>query len=72
MYAHEMGRMLELPNGAAETGPIPSLPPVATTGWVGRYGARCSATAIGPMPGPPPPCGMENVLWRFRWQTSAP
>jgi hypothetical protein len=24
------------------------------------------------MPGPPPPCGMQNVLWRLRWQTSAP
>ena len=24
------------------------------------------------MPGPPPPCGMLNVLCRLRWQTSAP
>ena len=24
------------------------------------------------MPGPPPPCGMANVLCRLRWQTSAP
>ncbi len=24
------------------------------------------------MPGPPPPCGMQKVLWRLRWQTSAP
>merc|ERR1719487_516086 len=23
-------------------------------------------------PGPPPPCGMQNVLCMFRWQTSAP
>ena len=22
--------------------------------------------------GPPPPCGIANVLCRFRWQTSAP
>ena len=35
-------------------------------------GARCAATPIGPMPGPPPPCGMQKVLCRFRWQTSAP
>ena len=42
------------------------------TGWPGRNGARCAATPIGPMPGPPPPCGMQKVLCRFRWQTSAP
>ena len=23
-------------------------------------------------PGPPPPCGIANVLCRLRWQTSAP
>ena len=44
----------------------------ATTGWPGRNGARCAATPIGPMPGPPPPCGMQKVLCRLRWQTSAP
>ena len=43
-----------------------------TSGCPGRYGARCAATPIGPMPGPPPPCGMQNVLCRLRWQTSAP
>ena len=46
--------------------------PGRTTGCPGRNGARCFATPIGPMPGPPPPCGMQNVLCRFRWQTSAP
>jgi hypothetical protein len=45
---------------------------VDTTGCEGRYGAKCFCTPIGPMPGPPPPCGMQNVLWRLRWQTSAP
>ena len=44
----------------------------ATSGCPGRNGARCAATPIGPMPGPPPPCGIANVLCRFRWQTSAP
>ena len=29
-------------------------------------------TPIGPTPGPPPPCGMQNVLCKFRWHTSAP
>ena len=64
--------MPALPQGAAATGPGPRSPPVFTTGWPGRNGARCAATAIGPMPGPPPPCGMQKVLCRFRWQTSAP
>ena len=64
--------MLALPQGAAETGPIASSPPVGTTGCPGRNGARCAATQIGPMPGPPPPCGMQKVLCRLRWQTSAP
>jgi len=29
-------------------------------------------TQMGPIPGPPPPWGMQNVLWRFKWHTSAP
>src|SRR5215207_11140633 len=68
MYIHGIGRMLALPNSAALTMPTalsaPSLP--------GRYGARCDLTATGPTPGPPPPCGMQNVLCRFRCDTSAP
>src|SRR5205823_11134821 len=28
--------------------------------------------ADGPAPGPPPPCGVENVLCRLRWTTSKP
>src|SRR6266545_2519216 len=39
---------------------------------VGRYGARWARAATGPTPGPPPPCGMQNVLCRFRCDTSAP
>ena len=42
------------------------------TGWLGRKGARCALTPMGPIPGPPPPCGMQKVLCRFRWHTSAP
>ena len=64
--------MLALPHGAAETGGIAFSPPTFASGWPGRYGARCFATPIGPMPGPPPPCGIANVLCRFKWQTSAP
>lgn len=33
-----------------------------TTGCEGRKGAKCFFTPIGPIPGPPPPCGMQNVL----------
>ncbi len=25
-----------------------------------------------PTPGPPPPCGIQNVLCRLRWETSEP
>src|SRR3954452_2651525 len=45
---------------------------VCDNGSPGRYGARCARTATGPTPGPPPPCGMQNVLCRFRCDTSAP
>ena len=60
------------PRRRGDTRESRAAPPVFTTGCPGRYGARCAATPIGPMPGPPPPCGMLNVLCRFRWQTSAP
>ena len=32
--------MLALPQGAAEMGPMASLPPVAITGWPGRNGGQ--------------------------------
>src|SRR3974377_2281080 len=38
----------------------------------GRNGTRWAPTATGPTPGPPPPCGIQNVLCRLRWDTSAP
>ena len=58
--------MLALPYGADATRPGSSRP------LPGRNGTRCAAAPIGPTPGPPPPCGIANVLCRFRWQTSAP
>src|SRR5438094_4032567 len=64
--------MLALPHGAADSAWMARVPPVFTIGCPGRYGARCAATPIGPMPGPPPPCGMLNVLCRLMWHTSAP
>ena len=47
-------------------------PPVLTKACPGKNCARCPATAMGPIPGPPPPCGILNVLCRFKWHTSAP
>src|SRR4029453_8524686 len=73
MYAQEIASTPAEPNGAALTGPPPLPgPAVSSSGWFGRYGARCAATATGPTPGPPPPCGMQNVLCRVRWLTSPP
>src|ERR1039458_9681748 len=46
--------------------------PLSVVARVGRNGARCARAATGPTPGPPPPCGMQNVLCRFRCDTSAP
>ena len=71
--------MREEPKGAAAIVPkllLSSLKlgiaPVEIMGCVGRKGAKCAFTPIGPMPGPPPPWGMQKVLCRFRWHTSAP
>ena len=49
-----------------------ALRDAGSSGSPGRKGTRCSATPIGPMPGPPPPWGMQKVLCRLRWHTSAP
>src|SRR3982751_6618400 len=70
MYTQEIGRMLADPKGRADTGPTGR--PRRPSGWPGRNGARWARTAAGPTPGPPPPCGMQNVLCRFRCDTSAP
>src|SRR5690606_33147359 len=73
MYIHEIGRMPALPHGAADTAlPYCEESVGATMLWPGRKGARCFFTPIGPMPGPPPPCGMQKVLCRFTCDTSAP
>ena len=76
-YAHEIGRIDGLPYGAAETGPPSCVTPPewsarCASGCPGRYGARCAFAATGPTPGPPPPCGMQNVLCRLRCETSPP
>ena len=38
----------------------------------GRNGFKNSLHPTAPEPGPPPPCGVEKVLCRFRWTTSNP
>ena len=43
-----------------------------TTRGTIRYGSIRSLTAIGPLPGPPPPCGCVNVLCRLKWTMSKP
>src|SRR5690349_16422177 len=73
MYIHGIGRIPAEPHGAALIAPIPVAGPAsATSGLFGKYGARCARTPIGPTPGPPPPCGIQNVLCKFRCDTSAP
>src|SRR5690349_944640 len=70
MYAHVIGRIDADPYGADDTACLSGSS--SASGWPGRYLARCSRTATGPTPGPPPPCGMQNVLCRLRWLTSPP
>ena len=73
MYIHGMARIPAEPQGAAATGPGPvGGPATGASGWFGMNGIRCSATPMGPTPGPPPPWGMQNVLCRLMWLTSAP
>ena len=76
-YIHEIGRIDAEPHGADAIAPkesvhVPSAFSIGITGEFGRYGLRWAATPIGPTPGPPPPWGMQKVLCRLRWQTSAP
>src|SRR5690606_23717351 len=70
MYIQLVGRMLAEPKVAADTMPPSASPPLPNA--LGRNGARCDLTAHGPTPGPPPRCGMQNVLCRLRCDTSEP
>ena len=54
------------PQGADEIDSIGLSPPVLTIGFDGKKSSRCLATEIGPTPGPPPPCGIANVLCKFK------
>ena len=72
MYAYEMAKIEAEPTGAAETAPCAGASTESVMTWPGKNGTNCGATPIGPMPGPPPPCGIQKVLCRFKWHTSAP
>src|SRR5690606_2513532 len=73
IYIQLIGKILAEPQGAAEMLPFAnSVPSGGFTAFEGRKGARWDLTPIGPMPGPPPPCGIQKVLCRFRWLTSPP
>src|SRR5690606_40851693 len=72
MYIQLIGRMDAEPCVAAETMPPVAVAAASASNARGRYGARCDLTAQGPTPGPPPPCGMQKVLCRLRWETSEP
>ena len=39
---------------------------------LGSRSTRLPLAHTTPPPGPPPPCGDANVLWRFRWTISNP
>src|SRR6202046_4364876 len=71
IYTHEIVRIDAEPYGAAETGPT-GPGSLVRCGCDGKNAAKWALTPIGPMPGPPPPCGMQKVLCKFKWQTSAP
>src|SRR5690606_20773896 len=70
MYIQLICRMLAGPKVAADTKPPLASPPLPNA--LGRSGARADLAAHGPTPGPPPPCGMQNVLCRLRCDTSEP
>lgn len=61
MYAHEIDAIEADPHGAPDTALTGEEPPVAIKGWVGRKGAKWDLHEIGPIPGPPPPWGIEKV-----------
>ena len=56
----------------AEIAWIAFSPPALINGLLGKKGAKCAATPIGPIPGPPPPWGIQNVLCKLICITSAP
>jgi hypothetical protein len=65
--------MPALPKGAALTGAVARLRPRAGVHRVVRQVRReVRGHADRPDAGPPPPCGMQKVLCRLRWHTSAP
>ena len=57
---------------SSKRGPAPFSDSIRSIRGTGRNGSIRSETAIGPAPGPPPPCGWLNDLWRLTWTMSKP
>ena len=55
IYPYDIRQTSADPQGAEEIASSESSPPVLINGLDGRNSLRCSATQIGPTPGPPPP-----------------
>lgn len=66
IYPYEIVKIDAEPNYEAVKEPNDFLLYFYEKGCVGKYGIRCFFTPIGPIPGPPPPCGIAKVLWRFK------
>jgi hypothetical protein len=60
------------PHGAPRSGRCPSRPGLRLQRVIGQVRAQVLSHRDRATPGPPPPCGMQNVLCRFRCDTSAP
>ena len=67
MYPYEITHANADPQGAPEIDLTLSLELILIIALFGKNGTRCFATQIGPTPGPPPPCGIANVLCRYTW-----
>ena len=77
IYIQEIGKIEAEPKLAADTGPTfdsPGCPDCldCASGFPGKKSAKCFLTITGPTPGPPPPCGIQKVLCKFKCETSAP
>jgi hypothetical protein len=75
MYIQEIGRMLAEPNWAADTAPWPALGR-SSRRWrhhvVGHEGRQVGLEADRAHARPAAAVGMQKVLCRFMWLTSAP
>ena len=62
MYPYEIRHAIADPQGAAEIALTPCFFSIDLL-VCGKKFTKCFATQMGPTPGPPPPCGIEKVLF---------